>query len=96
MQARPYFIRRVEDYDHLKKEESVPQTHQVLNPEIAQQMLGLLQEVVQSGTATAAKSLGRPLGGKPVPQMILRMRGMSDLLRRSLQPSGSDLTGKRP
>ena len=64
MQAEPYFIRRVEDYDHLKKEESKPQTRQVLSPEVAQEMLGLLQEVVQHGTATAAKSLGRPLGGK--------------------------------
>jgi len=27
-------------------------------------MLDLLQNVVQNGTATAAKSLGRPLGGK--------------------------------
>jgi penicillin-binding protein 1A len=64
MQAKPYFIRRVEDYDRAKKEESVPQTHQVLPPPVAEQMLGLLQEVVQGGTATAAKSLGRPLGGK--------------------------------
>jgi penicillin-binding protein 1A len=64
MQAKPYFIRRVQDHDRIKKEENLPQTHQVLKPEIAQQMLGLLQNVVQNGTATAAKSLGRPLGGK--------------------------------
>jgi penicillin-binding protein 1A len=64
MQAKPYFLRKVEDYDRLKKEENSPQTHQVLSPEVAEQMLGLLQEVVQSGTATAAKSIGRPLGGK--------------------------------
>ena len=64
VQAKPYFIRKVEDYDHVKKEESVPQKHQVLKPEIAQQMLGLLQNVVQNGTATAAKSLARPVGGK--------------------------------
>ncbi len=64
MQAKPYFIRKVEDYDRSKKEESTPQKHQVLNPEIAEQMLGLLQNVVQNGTATAAKSLGRPIGGK--------------------------------
>jgi penicillin-binding protein 1A len=64
VQAKPYFIRRVEDYDRVKKEETTPQVHQVLKPEIAQQMLGLLQNVVQNGTATAAKSLGRPLGGK--------------------------------
>jgi penicillin-binding protein 1A len=64
MQAVPYFIRRVEDYDRVKKEESKPQTRQVLGPEVAEEMLGLLQEVVQNGTATAAKSLGRPVGGK--------------------------------
>jgi penicillin-binding protein 1A len=64
VQAKPYFIRRVEDYDHIKKEETTPQTHQVLNPDVAEKMLGLLQDVVQGGTATAAKSLGRPLGGK--------------------------------
>ncbi len=64
IQAKPYFIRRVEDYDHEKKEESMPQVHQVLKPEIAQEMLDVLQNVVQNGTATAAKSLGRPLGGK--------------------------------
>jgi penicillin-binding protein 1A len=64
MQAKPYFIRTVQDHDRIKKEENLPQTHPVLKPDIAQQMLGLLQNVVQNGTATAAKSLGRPLGGK--------------------------------
>jgi penicillin-binding protein 1A len=60
----PYFIRRVEDYSRVKKEENKPQLQQVLKPDIAAQILGLLQNVVQNGTATAAKSLGRPLGGK--------------------------------
>jgi penicillin-binding protein 1A len=64
VQAVPYFIRRVEDYDRVKKEERMPQIRQVIKPEIAEKMLGLLQNVVQNGTATAAKSLGRPLGGK--------------------------------
>jgi len=64
VQAKPYFIRKIEDYEHVKKEEMFPQIHKVLEPEIAVQMLGLLQNVVQNGTATAAKSLGRPLGGK--------------------------------
>jgi penicillin-binding protein 1A len=64
MQAKPYFIRKVQDYDHVQKEENLPQTRQVLKPEIAEKMLGLLQNVVQHGTAMAAKSLGRPLGGK--------------------------------
>ena len=64
MQARPYFIRRVEDYDHVKREESGPQKKEVLQTETAAQMLALLQNVVQSGTAAAARSLGRPVGGK--------------------------------
>jgi penicillin-binding protein 1A len=64
MQAKPYYIRKVEDYDHVKKEETVPQTHQVLKPEIAEEVLGVLQNVVQNGTAQRAKSLGRPVGGK--------------------------------
>ena len=64
MQVKPYFIRKVEDYDRVKKEESLPQKQQVLKAEIAAQMLGLLQNVVQNGTAAAAKSLGRPAGGK--------------------------------
>jgi len=64
IQPKPYFIRRIEDYDHAIKEETLPQTHKVLDSEIASRMLGLLQNVVQNGTAKAAKSLGRPLGGK--------------------------------
>jgi penicillin-binding protein 1A len=64
MQAEPYYIRSVQDHDRMQKEEKRPKTHPVLKPDIAQQMLGLLQNVVQNGTATAAKSLGRPLGGK--------------------------------
>jgi penicillin-binding protein 1A len=64
MQPKPYFIRRIEDYDRVKKEETRPETRKVLEPDIAMQMLELLQNVVEHGTATAAKSLGRPLGGK--------------------------------
>ena len=63
-QAKPYFIRRVEDYDRVKQEETVPKIRKVLEPEIAEQMLEMLQNVVQNGTATAARSLGRPIGGK--------------------------------
>ena len=63
-QPAPYFIRRIEDYDRVKKEETVPRLQKVLDPEIAQQMLGLLQDVVRGGTATAARSLERPVGGK--------------------------------
>lgn len=64
VQAKPYFIRKVEDYDRAKKEENAPQTKQVLQAATAAQMLGLLQNVVQNGTATRARSLGWPVGGK--------------------------------
>ncbi len=64
IQPKPYFIRKIEDYDHVKKEQAEPKTHKVLDPDIAEQMLGLLQDVVQNGTAKAARSLNRPLGGK--------------------------------
>ncbi|MBZ5495162.1 MAG: PBP1A family penicillin-binding protein [Acidobacteriia bacterium] len=64
IQPKPYFIRKIEDYDHVKKEQAEPRTHKVLEPDIAEQMLSLLQDVVQNGTAKAAKSMSRPLGGK--------------------------------
>jgi penicillin-binding protein 1A len=62
--AKPYFLRRVENYDRIKKEEHFPEIRRVLEPDKAVEMLDLLRNVVQNGTATAAKSLGRPLGGK--------------------------------
>jgi penicillin-binding protein 1A len=64
VQAVPYATRRIEDYDRVKKEESTPRMRKVLDPEIAGRMLSLLENVVHSGTAAAAKSLGRPVGGK--------------------------------
>jgi penicillin-binding protein 1A len=64
VEPKPYFIRKIEDYDHAVKEETIPQVHKVLTPELAQKMLALLENVVQNGTATAAKSLNRPVGGK--------------------------------
>jgi len=62
--AKPYFIRRVENYDRVKKEEHLPEIRRVLDPDKAAEMLDLLRNVVENGTATAAKSLSRPLGGK--------------------------------
>lgn len=62
--AKPYFIRKIEDYNRTVLEETSPQTESVLKPEIAEKMLKMLEGVVQTGTAQAAKSLGRPLGGK--------------------------------
>lgn len=64
LKARPWFLHRVENYDHIKMEEYSPEIHRVLQPELAAQMLDLLQDVVKGGTATAARSLARPVGGK--------------------------------
>ena len=61
---KPYFIRRIDDYDGLTREEVFPSTQKVLDPETAAQMLGLLIAVVDEGTGKAAKSLNRQVGGK--------------------------------
>lgn len=60
----PHVIRRVEDYDHKVREEIKPRENEVIQPEIADKMVEMLRGVVEFGTATAAKSLRRPLGGK--------------------------------
>jgi penicillin-binding protein 1A len=44
--------------------ELVDMRERVIDPRIAYQMISMLQDVVQRGTATKAKVLGRPLGGK--------------------------------
>ncbi|NWG13299.1 MAG: PBP1A family penicillin-binding protein [Acidobacteria bacterium] len=62
--AKPYFIRRIEDYGRVKREENLPVVEKVLDPGIAEQMLRALQGVVEQGTAKAARSLRRPVGGK--------------------------------
>ncbi|MBM3791922.1 MAG: PBP1A family penicillin-binding protein, partial [Acidobacteria bacterium] len=65
-QAQNHFIRKIEDYDRAVLEEHSPQTREVLKPDVAQKMLSMLIDVVESpsGTGRAAKSLGLPLGGK--------------------------------
>lgn len=64
MQARPFFIRKVEDYNHRIREETRPETHRVLAPDVAEEILDLLRNVVENGTAKKARALGRPVGGK--------------------------------
>ncbi len=60
----PQFINRVTDYDGDVLEENVPEPNDVIPAETAAMMVDLLQEVVRTGTATRAQSLGRPVGGK--------------------------------
>jgi penicillin-binding protein 1A len=64
IRVKPYFIRRVEDYNGLQLQQHVPKISEVLSANVACDMLSLLQGVIQFGTSTRAKVLGRPLGGK--------------------------------
>ena len=60
----PIFIERIEDRDGRVLVESRPQRHLVLDPRTAQTMTQLLLGVVERGTGTRVKVLGRPMGGK--------------------------------
>jgi len=64
MQAKAFFIRKIEDYDRRVLEEYAPQQRRVIEPPVAAKMLALLRGAVESGTAQSAKSLDRPIGGK--------------------------------
>jgi penicillin-binding protein 1A len=64
VRAKPYFVRRVEDYNGQTLEEHQTEFEQVISPEVTAKMLYLLQQVVQVGTAQKAKVLNRPMGGK--------------------------------
>lgn len=62
---KPYFIQRVEDYDHVEKEAHGPaQVQEVLKAEIAGKMTSLLMGSVLFGTSTRALHLERPVAGK--------------------------------
>ena len=60
----PRFIRRVTDYSGETKEENLIDVSEVISQKTAETMLGLLQGVVDFGTAQKAKILGRPVAGK--------------------------------
>jgi penicillin-binding protein 1A len=62
--VEPVFIERIEDRDGRVLVEYQAQKHQVLNPQTAQTMTQLLMGVVERGTGTRVKVLGRPMGGK--------------------------------
>jgi len=63
--VEPVFIERIEDRDgRVLLDNTQPQMHQVLSPQTAQTMVQLLRGVVERGTATRVKVLGRPLAGK--------------------------------
>jgi penicillin-binding protein 1A len=62
--VEPMFIERIEDRDGRVLAENRPQKRQVLNPRTAEIMTHLLMGVVERGTATRVRVLGRPMGGK--------------------------------
>ncbi|MBN2244742.1 MAG: PBP1A family penicillin-binding protein [Candidatus Aminicenantes bacterium] len=64
IRVKPYFISRIEDKDGNVLEESMIESEEVISPQIAYIMTSLLQGVVQRGTAGAARSLEKPIGGK--------------------------------
>jgi len=64
VRVAPRLINRVTDYDGDILEENFAEPHDVISEDLAADMVGLLQEVVLSGTATGARRLGRPVGGK--------------------------------
>jgi penicillin-binding protein 1A len=60
----PHMIRRVTTYDGALLEQAHPLVHDVVEPGVARTMTSMLEDVVQRGTGTPARVLGRPAGGK--------------------------------
>ncbi len=60
----PHMIRRVTTYDGALLEQAHPLVHDVLEPDVARTMTAMLEDVVERGTGTPARALGRPAGGK--------------------------------
>ena len=64
IRVEPHLIRRVLDRDGAILEEWERRTHKVMNEYVALTMVSMMRGVVESGTATAARSLGVPVAGK--------------------------------
>lgn len=60
----PIFVTKVLDRDGNVLEENVPRARQVVAENVAYVLVSMMQGVVERGTATRAKVLGRPLAGK--------------------------------
>ncbi len=60
----PFFIREVRDGSGRILESTEPQTKRAIPPETAYLTVRLMQEVIRSGTGTAARGLGKYLAGK--------------------------------
>lgn len=60
----PYLIESVLDASGKSLEYHVPEPRQVLSKETAYLITNMMEDVIQRGTAQAAKGMGRPLAGK--------------------------------
>jgi penicillin-binding protein 1A len=62
--VEPVFIERIEDRDGRVLMDYHLQKHQVMEAQTARTMVHLMQGVVERGTATRVRVLGRPMAGK--------------------------------
>lgn len=62
--AKPVFIKRIEDRNGQVMARFKTRREKALSPQTAFVILDMLKGVVQRGTATRVKALGRPVGGK--------------------------------
>jgi penicillin-binding protein 1A len=60
----PFFIKKIVDRTGLVFEENQPREEQVIDAKIAFIATNIMQGVIQSGTGTRVKSIGRPAAGK--------------------------------
>jgi penicillin-binding protein 1A len=60
----PIFVTRIEDRYGRVLERMTPKREQVISPETAYVMLSMMRGVVQYGTATQLRAMGRPVAGK--------------------------------
>jgi penicillin-binding protein 1A len=62
--VEPIFITKIVDRDGKVLEENFPRSEPVISPATAYIMTSLMESVVQSGTGTRVKAIGRPCAGK--------------------------------
>ncbi len=60
----PYTLERAEDASGKQLESHLPSEREAMTPQLAYLVVNLMKGVVQNGTGSRARSLGRPLGGK--------------------------------
>lgn len=64
LRVKPSVLRRIKSAKGEVLAEHAPEVSEAMSPQVAFQMIQLMRGVVQDGTATAARSLGRQVAGK--------------------------------